>query len=138
MASPGALINDSFASATRIISYSVQPGDNLFSIANAFRLRPVEVLWSNFDILADDPTLIQPGIVLFLPPAKGTILYIWKEGDRLADVASQFGVDPIDILTYPGNITGVETNTIELFSPAPGTRIVIPGGTPPVIRKTTN
>jgi LysM domain len=135
---PAISINHSFISTTKIISYTVLSGDNLFSIADAFRLRPVEVLWSNFDTLTDDPTLIKPGMVLFLPPAKGTIIYVWKEGDHLTDIAGQFGVDPIDILKYLGNVTGTEMNTIETFLPAPGTRIIIPGGTPPVIRKTTN
>jgi len=85
-----------------IIRYEVQQGDTLFGIAEKFGLKPESILWGNEDVLKDDPHRLSPGQELRIPPVDGT-LYIWHTGDGLTGVARFFGVEPLDILTWPGN-----------------------------------
>ncbi|GAB4522929.1 MAG: hypothetical protein Fur0018_05260 [Anaerolineales bacterium] len=112
-----------------VITYTVQPGDTLFGIAERFALHPETILWANYDILADDPHRLLPGQTLNILPVDGTY-YQWHAGDGLNGVAQFFGVDPQDIITWPGN--GLSAKTLgDPSNPdiAPGTWLVIPNGT---------
>jgi len=104
------------------IVYRVQAGDSVFGIAQSFNLKPETVLWANYDILNDDPHMISIGQELIIPPTDG-VLYKWKEGDTIENVAATFKADPQDILLYPGNELDLANPVIE-----PGTYIMIPGG----------
>jgi murein DD-endopeptidase MepM/ murein hydrolase activator NlpD len=126
-----------------VITYTVQPGDYLFSIASNFGLKPETLLWSNYGVLKDNPELILPGQVLFVLPVDG-VYYQWQSGDRLDAVAGRFGVAPEDIILWPGNYLSPE---IDIQNPAipPGSWLVVPGGHRefkqweiPVIRRTDN
>jgi len=110
-----------------IITYVVQQGDSLFGIAEKFGLRPETLLWGNYDVLQDDPHSLQPGQELRVLPVDGTV-HIWNAGDGLNGVAKFFGVTPQDILDWPGNNLDPD---MDLSNPsiAPGTVLVIPGGT---------
>ena len=67
--------------------------------------------------------MLEPGMVLNLPPVDG-VLYKWKEGDTLEEVAKEYEVSVIDIINWPGNTFSDLTNPyIE-----PGTSVMIPGG----------
>jgi murein DD-endopeptidase MepM/ murein hydrolase activator NlpD len=109
-----------------VITYTVQAGDFLFSIAEEFGIKAETILWSNYDVLKDNPELIQPGQVLFILPVDG-VYYLWKAGDRLDTVAAQFGVAPEDIILWPGNDL---SPTIDVQNPniPDGFRLVVPGG----------
>lgn len=85
-----------------VIKYQVQVGDTVFGIADKFGLKPESILWGNDDILRDDPHRLSPEQILKIPPVDGT-LYVWHAGDGLNGVARFFGVDPQEILTWPGN-----------------------------------
>jgi len=85
-----------------VVRYTVQAGDTLFGIAEKFGLKPESILWGNEDVLQDDPHRLSPDQELKIPPVDGT-LYVWHAGDGLNGVARFFGVDPLDILTWPGN-----------------------------------
>jgi murein DD-endopeptidase MepM/ murein hydrolase activator NlpD len=109
-----------------VIRYQVQQGDNLFGIADKFGLKPESILWGNEDVLQDDPHKLSPGQELKIPPVDGT-LYVWHEGDGLNGVARFFSVDPLDILTWPGN--GLDPN-MDPANPTidAGTVLMVPGG----------
>lgn len=109
-----------------VIKYVVSTGDSLFGIAEKFNLKPETILWSNFDVLQDDPHRLAPDQELSISPVDGT-LYEWHEGDGLNGVARFFGVDPQDIVQWPGNQLDLnmdpENPTIET-----GSILIIPGG----------
>lgn len=104
------------------LKYRVVRGDAIFSIAKSFGIKPESVLYSNKDVLQDDPHNLRPGMELTIPPVDG-LLYTWKEGDTLEKVAGEFDAKPEDILNWPGN-------NIDLTNPEikPGTVVMIPGG----------
>ena len=68
-----------------VITYTVETGDSLFSIADAFNLKPETLLWGNYSILKDDPHVLRPGQVLNVLPIDGTY-YQWDQGDNLGSV----------------------------------------------------
>ena len=113
---------------TEILVYEVQPGDNVFGIAEKFNLRPETIMWGNLDILGDDPHRLSPGQRFIILPVDG-IYYEWHNGDGLNGVAKYFGVKPEDIINYPGNKLDA-SNIGDLAAPniVVGTRLVIPGG----------
>jgi murein DD-endopeptidase MepM/ murein hydrolase activator NlpD len=112
---------------TDVITYTVQTGDTLFSIADNYGLKPETVLWGNFEVLNDNPHLLKPKQVLNILPVDGTY-YQWHEGDTLSGVASFFKVDPANIINYPGNALDLTQTTEGDAGIAPDTWIIIPGG----------
>lgn len=113
---------------TEIVNYNVQVGDNLFSIAERFNLRPETVLWSNRYVLGDDPHFIYPGQELLISPVDGT-LHRWSAGEGLNGVAEYYQVTPDVIVNFAGNHLAIETLG-DYTSPniPPGTMLVVPGG----------
>jgi murein DD-endopeptidase MepM/ murein hydrolase activator NlpD len=114
-----------------VITYTVQKGDTLFSIADAFRVKPETLLWGNFEVLEDNPHLLSPSQVLNILPING-IYYQWKEGDSLPAVAGQFNADPEDIVNFTGNnfdLVEMQEGNGEID---PGTWMIIPGGSRPI------
>ncbi len=83
------------------VYYTVEPGDMPLSIAYEFEV-PVELLLAANNIT--DPTSLQIGQQLIIPPANGLtlgvpiILYELEEGDTLLDVAIKFASSLKDIL----------------------------------------
>lgn len=110
-----------------VITYTVQAGDSVFSIAELHGLKPETILWGNYDVLKDDPHLLKEGQVLSILPVNGTY-YEWTEGDQLSQVAAFFEVEPQAIMEYPGNrfdLTIASADDVEI---EPGTRLIVPGG----------
>ena len=110
----------------QISKYSVQQGDTIFGIAEEFELQPETILWGNYSILEDNPHSLRPGQDLNILPVDGTY-YEWFDGDSLTTVASFFGVEPQDIIDWPGNNLSPE---VDAENPAieVGTPLVIPKG----------
>ena len=104
------------------IEYKVESGDSVFGIAQKFNLEPETVLWANSETLNDDPHLISIDQDLIIPATNG-VLYKWKEGDTLEDVANRFKVKPEAILSWAGNDLDWTNPIVE-----PGTYIMVPGG----------
>lgn len=104
------------------VEYEVTTGDAVFSIAQKFNITPETLLWSNYEVLKDDPHLLTPGQVLRVPPTNG-ILYEWKEDDALEVVARDFKASLDDILNWSGNRLDVTNPEID-----PGDIVMIPGG----------
>jgi murein DD-endopeptidase MepM/ murein hydrolase activator NlpD len=105
-----------------VVTYTVQRGDALFSIAKQFNIKPETILWANYDILQDSPDSLRVGQVLKIPPVDG-VFYQLKEGDTLQSIADKFATSSDDILNWPGN-------NIDLANPKidPGTYVMVPGG----------
>lgn len=109
-------------SRTDVLRHTVQQGDAIFSIASKFGIQPETILWSNYEVLNDDPHLLRPGQELFILPVDGTY-YQWHDGDSIEEVAQYFKVEPLDIIEWIGNgLDPVEP----VFSP--GKWLVVPGG----------
>jgi murein DD-endopeptidase MepM/ murein hydrolase activator NlpD len=104
------------------VMYVVDTGDAVFSIAQKFNISPETLLWSNYDVLKDDPHSISPDQELIIPPTNG-ILYEWKEGNTIEDIARDFKASVDDILNWSGNKLDVTNPEIE-----PGDLVMIPGG----------
>ncbi len=116
---------------SEIEQYTVQTGDTIFGIAAQFNLLPQTILWSNFDVLADDPGRLLPGQVLNILPVDG-VLYQWREGDGLNAVAKFFSVSPEDIIDWPGNhLNRAALGDLSKPNIPAKTELVIPGGTRP-------
>jgi len=110
-----------------VTTYTVELGDSLFSIADQFNLKAETILWGNFDILEDNPHLLNAGQVLNILPVNGTY-YQWQEGDNLRQVADFFKVAPQAIIEYPGNRFDLTEASVENPSIEEGTWLIIPGG----------
>jgi murein DD-endopeptidase MepM/ murein hydrolase activator NlpD len=104
------------------VQYEVEIGDAVFSVAKKFNIDPETLLWSNYEVLKDDPHALSPGQVLVIPPTDG-ILYEWKEGDTLEFVARDFRSSVDDILNWSGNKLDLTNPEID-----PGDTVMIPGG----------
>ena len=64
--------------------YTVQPGDTVSSIAEAFDISPDFVLWNNPDTI-DDPNLLLAGDELLIPSVAGIIYHV-KPGDVVSAI----------------------------------------------------
>ena len=111
-----------------VVTYTVKAGDSLFGIADQFGINPETLLWGNQFVLGDNPHNLRPGQELNILPVDGTY-HRWSEGDGLNGVANFFGVNPEDIIEFPGNNLDVETIG-DWSNPniEPGTWLVVPGG----------
>jgi hypothetical protein len=85
-----------------VITYTVQPGDTVFGIAETYGLRPETIFWGNRTVLNDDPHQLFEGQVLNILPVDGTY-HQWSVGENLDRVADFYGVDPDAIILWPGN-----------------------------------
>lgn len=107
-----------------IITYTVQAGDTLFGIAEKFKLRPETILWANYEVLQDDPHMLDIGQVLNIPPVDG-VLHVVKEGETLEEIAKKYNVSP-DV------IRNAEWNGLqEGGEPQVGQVLIVPGGSRP-------
>ncbi len=104
------------------IEYTVQAGDAVFSIASKYNITPETVLYSNYNVLNDDPHSLSPDQILLIPPTNG-ILYEWEEGDTIEEVAQEFSAEMDDILNWTGNDLDLTNPEIE-----PGKLVMVPGG----------
>ncbi len=111
-----------------VSTYVVQPGDTVFGIADKFGLKPETILWANQYTLGDNPHNLQPEQVLNILPVDGAY-HRWSAGDGLNGVAKFFGVDPEEIIEFPGNQLSADT-VGDYSNPSiqAGTWLVVPGG----------
>jgi murein DD-endopeptidase MepM/ murein hydrolase activator NlpD len=109
-----------------IVTYTVQAGDTLWSIAAQHNLDVDTLRWSNPE-LERNPDMLSVGTELVILPVKG-VYHTVEEGETLASIAKQFGVSDADILNYPLN---------QLSSPdrlLAGQKLVVPHGRKEVTR----
>lgn len=103
------------------IDYLVESGDAIFNIAKRFNISPETLLWSNYDVLKDNPHLLSIGQTLRIPPTNG-IWYQWQPGDSLQSVATKYKTETEDILLWFGNDLDLTNPIIE-----PGDFVMLPG-----------
>jgi murein DD-endopeptidase MepM/ murein hydrolase activator NlpD len=109
-------------------SYVVQDGDTVFGIAEKFGLKPETILWGNYNTLLDDPHSLKPGQELTILPVDG-VYWEWLGGIPFGEWARFYGVNPADVIEYPGN--NIDTTTVSDYENAnirTGTWLIIPGG----------
>jgi murein DD-endopeptidase MepM/ murein hydrolase activator NlpD len=106
----------------RPIYHLVQSNDSLFGLAADHDLEPESILWSNYDLLKDNPHSLRPGMELVIPPVDG-ILYEWQVGDDVEAVAAELKTDPDKIISWIGN-------DLDLIDPEfePGSLVMVPDG----------
>jgi N-acetylmuramoyl-L-alanine amidase len=100
-----------------IVTYAVQDGDTIQSIAAAHSINPDTLRWANN--MATDA--ISVGKTLTIPPVDG-IVYTVKAGDTPDSLAGTYAASKDRIVSF---------NDLEISGLQPGSRIVIPGGTLP-------
>jgi len=116
---------------TDVITYTVKKGDTLFEIAENFGIKPETVLFSNYEVLGDNPHILSPEMILNILPVDGAY-YQWKKGDSLGSIASYYNTDQEGIIEYSGNNLDLTTLENENNGIIPGTMVIIPGGTRPI------
>ena len=103
-----------------VITYTVQTGDNIFFIADRFKLDYTTIVWSNMETLQGAPWLIQPGLTLSIPPVDGAYHTV-MEGETVASLAEQYKVSATAFYNV--------WNDVEPGAPlAEGRLLVIPDG----------
>ncbi len=103
-----------------VITYTVESGDNIFWIAEKFKLSYTTIVWSNMEALQGAPWLIQPGLTLAIPPVDGAYHTVMP-GESATAIAEKYQVSP-DALYNEWNPITVGQSLAE------GTLLVIPGG----------
>jgi LysM repeat protein len=104
-----------------VVTYTVQPGDTVFGIAESFGLSPHTIYWANSDVLHDNPHMLWPDMVLNILPVNG-VYHIVDDGETISTIASDYGVGSSAIYN--------EWNGLEQGqSLQAGSALVIAGGT---------
>ncbi len=104
------------------IKHTVEEGDSIFAIAKKYNLKPETILWANYDLLHDDPTYLNPGWQLIIPPTDG-IYYKLQEGDTLEKLAEKYDANVEDIIRWPSNHMDITTPSVAGLD-----YVMIPGG----------
>jgi len=106
---------------TEVLTYTVEPGDTVFGIAEMFGLSPHTIYWANSEVLHDNPHMLWPDMVLNILPVNG-VYHTVSAGETIASIAEDYSVDPQDVDN--------EWNQLEEDQPLQaGMNLVIPGGT---------
>jgi murein DD-endopeptidase MepM/ murein hydrolase activator NlpD len=107
-----------------IITYTAQPEDNVFGIAERFGLEHETIVWANEE-LETDPDMLYIGQVLNILPVDG-VYHTVKGGETLQEIAKEYKVS-VDV------ITGCEFNgfSFDDESVEPGQKLIVPGGSKP-------
>lgn len=105
-----------------IISYTVQKGDTISSIADKFDVSEDTLKWQN-DLVGDS---IAIGDTLEILPVTG-IAHKVSEGDTVYSIAKKYGVDAQAIVVYPFN----DFVNPQTFSLVTGQIVIVPEGVKP-------
>ena len=110
---------------TEFITYDVQEGDTIESIADRFSLAPESIAWTNDTDIVQ--RWLQPGDVLDIPPTDGVMVKTVGTTRTIAYYAEEYEVaDPYVIIDSPLN-PELRTATPDTVPPD-ATDIFIPGG----------
>lgn len=105
-------------SSKDIITYIVQQGDTIASIAAKFNVTSESILWSN----NVSGNAVAVGTRLTIPPVTG-IVYTVKAGDTPDSLAQRFRASREQIIAY---------NDAEVGGLKPGQQVIIPNGQQPL------
>jgi murein DD-endopeptidase MepM/ murein hydrolase activator NlpD len=109
-----------------VITYTVQPGDTVQSIAENFNLEPTTILWSN-PKLEELPDLLRIGQEVVILPVDG-VYHTVVEDDTLETIAEKYKVEV-------ETITSLSFNSLRppLYPIQEGMKLIVPGGTKPYV-----
>ncbi len=120
---PGGLLSR----RSEVLTYTVQPGDTLISIAVQYGVSIETLYWYNRLKSAD---LLSIDQLLRIPPVDG-LLYKVKAGDTLDSIAEAFKVRKGNMIAYAAN------NLREPYTLVEGQELYIPGASKPIPRPPT-
>ncbi len=80
---------------TEIIEYTVEEGDNLWSISQNFNISIDTIVWAN-DIKS---AMIKPGQKLLILPVSG-VMHLVKEGDTISGLATKYKTETEKIIAF--------------------------------------
>ncbi|MDZ7587227.1 MAG: M23 family metallopeptidase [Patescibacteria group bacterium] len=106
-----------------VVTYIVQPGDTISSIANKFDVSIDTVRWQN-DLKSIDA--IKPGDKLEVPPVTGMVHKV-KRGETIFSIAKKYDVTAQQIINWPFNTYSNDEN----FELAAGQVLIVPDGVKP-------
>jgi LysM repeat protein len=109
----------------QIITYTVQPNDNVWSIATGFGLKAETVLWANPKV-ESSPDMLSVGQTLAIPPVDG-IWYTVQKGDTVEKLAKTYQTTVDKIVSFEMN------NLQEPYTLATGQQIMLPDGRKKVV-----
>ena len=118
------VIQTSLKSNKNIISYTVQPGDSLASLAVKFGVNSNSIAGSNGLTIFSS---LSPGQSILIPPMNG-LVYIVKNGDTITSIATKFNVSQSDLIAY---------NDAEISGIYNGEKLLIPNGSLPSVSQVT-
>ena len=106
----------------QIISYTVEKGDTLASIADKFGVSIDSIKWAN-DTTSDRLTI---GDKLRIPPVTGVVIKV-KEGETVYSIAKKYKTDAQKIVNFPFN-DYADPDTFALIA---GQTLIVPDGVQP-------
>ncbi|HSW88447.1 MAG TPA: M23 family metallopeptidase [Candidatus Saccharimonadales bacterium] len=112
---------------TTVITYTVQHGDTLSTIAQKFGVSTDAIRWANN--LSDDG--ISSGDQLQIPPVSGVIHKV-KAGETIYSIAKLYSANPQSIADFPSN----EFANPETLSLVVGETLIVPDGQMPTAQTT--
>jgi len=108
-----------------IVTYIVQKGDVIHSIANKFEISVGTLMWANPD-LELNPDLLIIGQELIILPIDG-VYHTIKQGDTIESIAKKYSIEPQAIWDCEFN----DQQVLETL--LPGAKIIAPGGKKPYV-----
>lgn len=118
-----------------VIKYTVQPGDNVSSIAEQFEVSADSLLWANGK-LEDNPDMLSVGQSLNIPPVSG-VLHTVQSGEAVRSIADKYKSKKFDLNALVQNIVNFEFNQERHdfkgadYVLTTGQFLMVPGGTKP-------
>lgn len=106
----------------QIISYNIQKGDTLSTVAQKFGVSVDTIKWQN-DIKSDSLAIGQQ---LKIPPVTG-IVHKVSEGETIYSIAKKYKTEPQKILNFPFN----DFADLDTFALNVGQSLVVPDGVMP-------
>lgn len=103
-----------------VTNYTIQPGDSLSEIAQAYSVSVATIMWENSLTLK---SLIKPGDTLKIPPTSG-IMHTVKKGDTIKKIATLYDAEPNRVISF--NHLKEDGSDLQI-----GERIMVPGGEKP-------
>ncbi|MCI0477527.1 MAG: peptidoglycan DD-metalloendopeptidase family protein [Anaerolineales bacterium] len=118
-----------------VVKYTVQPGDNVSSIADDFEVSADSLLWANGK-LEDNPDMLSVGQTLNIPPVSG-VLHTVQNGESVRSIADKYKSKKLDTNALVQNIVNFEFNQERHdfkgsdYVLTNGQFLMVPGGTKP-------
>lgn len=104
------------------ITYSIQKGDTLSTIAQKFNISVDTIKWAN-DIKSDSLTI---GESLKIPPVTGLVIKV-NEGETIYSIAKKYKTDAQNIVNFPFN----DFADLDTFALNVGQTLIVPDGVMP-------